>query len=203
MPISAWGLPRGMLGSDLAHWLGRDELGRDTLSRLLAGATTTVSETLMVVAVALAAGFLLNRIGRASPWYDVVVVALARICFVVPGFLLGHSRAQAFMMAALSALLLLPGLIVAIAAVAWFGPGPVGCVIVLGLLFAVAVAYARPAPDHRVLALPLKVFAWSILSVSALDAIGLGTRPPTPSWGTILGSLHGLQSLHRPEVLAA
>src|SRR5258708_37199315 len=45
-------------GPDMAHWLGRDELGRDTLSRLLGRARSTVSQTLVLSAVALCARFL-------------------------------------------------------------------------------------------------------------------------------------------------
>ena len=78
-------------GPDMAHWLGRDELGRDTLSRLLAGATTTVSQTLVVSAIALCAGFLLDLTRRAFPRFGIVIVVLARTCFIAPGFLLGLS----------------------------------------------------------------------------------------------------------------
>ena len=188
-------------GPDMAHWLGRDELGRDTLSRLLAGATTAISETLLVVAVALCAGLLLDWARRAFPRLGGALVALARICFIVPGFLLGPSRAGNVTMAALSAALLLPGFIPAMAAVAVFGPGPASGIIALGLLFAVAVAYARPATPLAALA--AKLFAWAMLSLSLLDAIGLGTVPPRPSWGTMLGGLNGLLSLRAPVILSA
>ncbi|WP_154071281.1 hypothetical protein [Bradyrhizobium lablabi] len=188
-------------GPDMAHWLGRDELGRDTLSRLLAGATTTISETLAVVAVALCAGLLLDRARRAFPRLGIAIVALARICFIVPGFLLGPSRGGNVTMAALSAVLSLPGFLAAIAAVAVFGPGPLTCIIALGLPFAVAVAHTRPATPFAALA--AKLFAWAMLSLSALDAIGLGTMPPKPSWGTMLGGLNGLSSLRAPVIFSA
>src|SRR4051812_14860041 len=49
---------------DLAHWLGRDELGRDTMSRLLAGATTTVGAVISAAMLALAVGLLLAGLAR-------------------------------------------------------------------------------------------------------------------------------------------
>jgi peptide/nickel transport system permease protein len=195
-------------GPDLAHWLGRDELGRDTLSRLLAGATTTVGEALAVAAIALAAGLLLDLARRASPRFGIAIVACARFCFVVPKFLLGPSRVGDVAMAALSAALSLPGFLGVIVAVAYFGAGPASCIIALGLLFAVAAAFEQGndagsgSAAMRRAALALKLFAWAMLSVSALDAIGLGTMPPKPSWGTMLGDLRGLASLHGPVISA-
>jgi ABC-type dipeptide/oligopeptide/nickel transport system permease subunit len=200
-------------GPDMAHWLGRDELGRDTLNRLLAGAATTVSEALAVVVLALCVGLLLALMRRALPRFGIVIPALAMICFIAPKFLLGLSRAGDAAMAVLSALLLLPGFIAVIAAVAYLGPGPARVITAFGLLFAVAVAYAKrdngvdvagtgPAAKWYA-ALALRLLAWAMLSVSALDTIGLGTQPPRPSWGTMLGGLHGLAPLlHAPVVLA-
>ena len=90
-------------GPDPTHWIGRDELGRDTLSRLLAGATTTVGEALAVAAIALAAGLLLDLVRRASPRFGIAILACARIFFIVPKFLLGPSRVGDIAMMALSA----------------------------------------------------------------------------------------------------
>jgi ABC-type dipeptide/oligopeptide/nickel transport system permease subunit len=202
------GLAGRFAGPDMAHWLGRDELGRDTLGRLLAGATTTVGEALVVVAIALAAGLLLDLAHRASPRFGMAIVACARICFIAPKFLLLRSRLGDVAMAALSAALLLPGFLVVIAAVAYLGPGQASCVIALGLLFAVATAFVQGhdigsgSAAMRRAALALRLFAWAMLSVSALDAIGLGTMPPAPSWGGMLGGLHGPASLRGPVILA-
>jgi peptide/nickel transport system permease protein len=205
-------------GPDMAHWLGRDELGRDMLSRLLAAATTTVSEALVVVAVALWVGLLLDLTRRAFPRFGIILVALARTCFIAPGFLLGFSRAGNIAMAALSAALLLPGFIAVIAAVAYLGPGPASGTVALGMLFAVAVAYSQAITDRSLqngaavatrepatprARLAAALFAWAILSVSALDATGLSAMPPRPSWGTMLGGLHGLASPRGPTILAA
>jgi ABC-type dipeptide/oligopeptide/nickel transport system permease subunit len=206
------GLAARFAGPDMAHWLGRDELGRDTLNRLLAGAAITVGEALAVVVIALCVGLLLDLMRRALPRSGIVIPALAMICFIAPKFLLGFSRAGDVAMAVLSALLLLPGFIAVIAAVAYLGPGPASVITAFGVLFVVAVAYAQAAMDgvdvagtgpavKRCAALALRLLAWAMLSASALD-IGLGTQPPRPSWGAMLGGLHGLASLHAPMILA-
>jgi ABC-type dipeptide/oligopeptide/nickel transport system permease subunit len=172
-----------------------------------------VSEAVAVVVIALCVGLLLDLMRRALPRSGIVIPALAMICFIAPKFLLGFSRAGDVAMAVLSALLLLPGFIGVIAAVAYLGSGPASVIVAFGLLFAVAVAYARSAMNgvdvagnrpavKWYAALALRLFAWAMLSASALDTIGLGIQPPRPSWGTMLGGLHGLASLHAPVILA-
>jgi peptide/nickel transport system permease protein len=193
-------------GPDLVHWLGRDELGRDTFGRLLVGTTTTMSAALMIAIIAWCGGLLLDRMRRASSRIAIALAAvispLVRVCFIAPAFLLGGTLAGNVAMAVLSAVLLLPGLLAVITIVAYLSPGPVSCIVALGLLFAVAAAYVLEATHRPSLRLPLVLFAWAILSVSALDAAGLGTKPPTPSWGAMLGSLSGPQSLHATVMLA-
>jgi peptide/nickel transport system permease protein len=207
-------------GADLTHWLGRDDLGRDTLNRLLTGATTTVGDAVAVVVVALCAGALLDMARRAYPRFGIVIVVLARACFIAPGFLLRSRPAANFVMTMVSVALLLPGYVAVIAAAAYLGPGAANSVISLGLLFAVAAGYALAAMDrssvrngddggdHRMIAIPytalaLRLFAWATLSVSALDAIGLGTMPPRLSWGTMLGGLSGWASARGPVIAAS
>ncbi len=191
-------------GPDSSHWLGRDELGRDTLSRLLAGATTTLGETFTVIAIALCAGFLLHRLRYVGPRSDKAIVLLVRVCFVAPEFLLGLSRAGIIAMAVLSVVPLLPGYLSTMLAAVYLGPGPAGCVVALGSFYAVAVAHMLAAAREPLALLRAgpALFAWAILSVSTLDAIGLGTLPPRPSWGAMIGDLNALSSLHRSEILA-
>ena len=178
---------------DLAHWLGRDELGRDTMSRLLAGATTTVGATISAAMLALAVGLLLAGLARRYKRFGIAIVLLARALFVAPRFLLGLSRAGNIVLAALGATLLLPGFLVVLAACAWTARGEASTIIALGAMFAVAVAYVLTSAERLsasvISRLALLLFGWIILPVSALDAIGLGIRPPRPSWGAMLGAV--------------
>ena len=93
-------LPMRFAVPDFANWLGRDELGRDTLSRLLAGATYTLGQTLAAAAFALATGLLVRLLTRR---FERVVIVLARALFVAPKFLLGRSPVGHVMLAALGA----------------------------------------------------------------------------------------------------
>ena len=126
---------------------------------------------------------------------------LGYVCFVLPSFLLSLSWKGRLLTAALCAIGLLPAVLLAVALMAvgdlwgWAGSVP------LGLLFGVGVAYSLykaervpmpPSARHGVGSLrPLgavmtSVFVWAVYAQALLDTLGLGVRPPEPSWGTML-----------------
>ncbi|MBR1225252.1 MULTISPECIES: hypothetical protein [unclassified Bradyrhizobium] len=185
-------LPMRFAVPDFANWLGRDELGRDTLSRLLAGATYTLGQTLATAAFALATGLMVRLLTRR---FERVVIVLARALFVAPKFLLGRSPVGHIMLAALGAASLLPGFLAVIAGIAWLGPGHGRSIVGFGMMFSVAVAYLRVTAPPSLARLGLLLLGWLIVPLSALDAIGLGLEPPRPSWGIMAGGLHGALSL--------
>ncbi len=124
-----WLAPRGYRETDLAHrlegpsrahWLGTDELGRDLASRLLYGGRASLSVAGAAVAAALLAGGLLGAgAGYRGGWPDLL-----------------FGRAVDLLMA-------LPGLLLAIAVVAYVGRG-LGS-LVLALTATAWVGYARLA----------------------------------------------------------
>jgi peptide/nickel transport system permease protein len=102
-----------------AHWLGTDELGRDILSRVIYGARISMLVGTSVVAASLFLGLVFGSIagyygGRIDRFFNIVVM---------------------------NAFLSFPGILLAIAFVAFLGPG------VLNLIFALSlggwVGYAR------------------------------------------------------------
>src|SRR6202161_1580909 len=84
-----------------AHWFGPDELGRDIFSRILSGARLSLMVAVSVVGVSLSLGLVL---GGLAGFYGGRVDTLVHV-FVVDAFLF------------------FPGLLLAIAFVAFLGPG--------------------------------------------------------------------------------
>ena len=182
-------------GPSLAHPFGTDQYGRDILSRVMAGARTSIAVGLIAVGLGLLAGMALGiASGWIGGWLD---ETLMRLIDAVQGF-----------PAILSALLL----------TAVFGPGIVISMVAIGIAFVpvfarltrasflelrarefVLAARALGAGDRRLILrhilpntlAPVIVqattsFPVAILAEAALAYLGLGTQPPDPSWGLML-----------------
>ncbi len=108
-----------LMGPSAAHWFGTDELGRDILSRTLYGARISLVVAVSVVGLSLAIGLVAGCLaGFYGGWADTVINVYV-----------------------MNAFLALPGILLAIAFVAFMGPG-LGNVIV-ALAISGWVGYAR------------------------------------------------------------
>jgi len=191
----------------LSHPFGLDELGRDILARVLAGARISFLVGFTVVLVSALVGTML---GAVAGYFG------GRIDDVV-------SRV-------IDTLLAFPGLLLAIALVAVLGPSLVNVLFALTIIgwvgYArlvrgqvlrarefeyVQAARALGASTTRILlkhviptALPAVLvqgtlgMAGAIIGEASLSFLGLGVQPPTPSWGTMLngGRAHILDAPH-------
>jgi len=118
---AAQNLPARLASPSRAHWMGTDELGRDILSRTLYGARISLLVSVCVVCgcglIGLTMGMLAGYVGG---WFDRIINLLL-----------------------INAFLSFPGILLAIAFAAFFGPG-VGKVI-LALVITGWAGYARLA----------------------------------------------------------
>jgi peptide/nickel transport system permease protein len=112
-------LPNRLAGPSAAHWCGTDELGRDIVSRIIYGSRISMLVGSCVVAASLALGLL---IGSVAGYY-------------------GGSIDRFINVVLMNAFLSFPGILLAIAFVAFRGPG------IFNLIFALSlggwVGYAR------------------------------------------------------------
>jgi len=182
------------------HWLGTDELGRDTLTRVLYGAQVSLQVGLIAVGISLIAGTLLG---------------------LVAGYVRGLTDAT--IMRIMDGLLALPTLVLALAITAMLGPNLNNVMIAIGVtgvpLFArlvrgqvlsvreldyIQAARSLGANDTHVMLThvlpnvmaPIVVQASltmpaAILAEAGLSFLGLGVQPPTPSWGAMLNTAKG------------
>jgi peptide/nickel transport system permease protein len=108
-----------LAGPERAHWFGTDELGRDILSRVLFGGRLSLLVAVSVVSCSLSLGLIL---GGLAGYYGGALDTLLNI-FVMNAFLS------------------LPGILLAIAFVAFLGPGLIN--LILALSIGGWVGYAR------------------------------------------------------------
>ncbi len=176
--------------------LGTDYLGRDILTRILYGGRLSLLIGLLAVAVGLVVGVPLGAIsGYYGGWADLIIQRFADILLAFPGFLLSLS-----LVAALGVGLQNIIISVGIGALPSFIRLVRASVLSIRELTYVEAARASGVTDRMILfrhilpnaMAPVIVQATlnlgtAILVAAGLGFLGLGVRPPTPEWGTMLG----------------
>ncbi len=91
MPMSpnATHLERKLLPPNLINWLGTDNLGRDVLSRMVAGSTISLTVGFVAMAVSLGIGVVVGAVsGYLGGWVDNVIMRIVDALLCFPSFFL-------------------------------------------------------------------------------------------------------------------
>jgi peptide/nickel transport system permease protein len=184
-----------------AHWLGTDTLGRDVLSRVLAGASGVLKVAPLAMLLGVAGG---TVVGLVSGYYrGFVDDALGRI---------------------VDAFLALPLIVIAVVALVALGPSDQTLIIVIGVVFTPLVARTvraavlaerdldyvsaaqlrgEKAPYIMFVEMlpnvtgPIIVEAtvrlgYAIFAVAGLTFLGFGIQPPSPDWSLQISQNYAL-----------
>jgi len=200
-------LPLRLEGPSVRHPFGVDELGRDVLARVLAGARISFLVGITVVSISASIGTLIGAIaGYFGGAIDEVISRIIDVLLAFPGLLLAI---------ALVAVLgpSLRNVLFALTIIGWVGYARLvrGQVLRAREFEYVQAARALGARTPRILwhhivptAIPAVVvqatlgMAAAVIGEAALSFLGLGVQPPTPSWGTMLngGRAHLIDAPH-------
>lgn len=177
------------------HWLGADDLGRDTLSRLIYGGMASLYASFLAVAVAILLGVPVGLLaGYLGGWFDEIISRF------------------------IDSLLSFPAIVLAIAVTGALGIGLTNGMISVGIVFAPQLArlvrartlvvrhelyvdsarcfgastgrilwrHILPNTIQPVIVQVTLLLAGALLAEASLSFLGLGIQPPNASWGAML-----------------
>ncbi|MEO4000803.1 ABC transporter permease [Mesorhizobium sp. CAU 1732] len=176
-------------------WFGTNELGQDIFSLVLVGSQVSLFSGLAVVFIAIVVGTTVGAIaGYFGGWIDEILMRITDLLLTIPSLILAMAVAAALGTGVFN-------MIVAIAITWW----PAYARLVRGEVIGkkeeqfVVAAHALGAGWVRILCRhilpnivsPIVVKAsldmgFAILTVASLGFVGIGVKPPTPEWGTLL-----------------
>jgi len=184
-----------LLPPSAEHWFGTDQLGRDLLSRVITGGRVALEVALLCIALSLSIGLLLGMLAGFGPrWLDNILILL-----------FDTVRSFPTVMFALAVVTLVGPSLNTVILVVVVTSIPVYARIVRAQTQAlrnkqfILAERAMGASMARILGVhilpnvigPMLILASMDIPVvitieAGLSFLGLGVRPPTPSWGSIL-----------------
>ncbi|MFZ0757744.1 MAG: dipeptide/oligopeptide/nickel ABC transporter permease/ATP-binding protein, partial [Trebonia sp.] len=196
-PVDAQDPAHTLAGPSASHWLGTDDLGRDVLSRIAAGAWISVGPAMLAVVVAFGIGI------------PLALLAAEHGRWVEHGF----SRFAELLLA-------LPSIVILLAFVGAVGVHPWAIMTVLGVLLSAPVyriflgqaqslrtrlyvdaarvngvsslrvnlRHVLPAMATTIAVQAAQLFAISVLIEAGLAFMGFGPSVPSPSWGGLIAA---------------
>ncbi len=190
-------MPERLRAPSWQHPLGTDDFGRDVLSRIIHGSRISLQVGAIAVGIAVAVGVTLGvGAGYLGGRLDSVIMRIMDIVLAFPAILLAIG-----IMAILGPSTTNVMIAIGIVYVPIFARVVRGSVLQVNAQEYVEAARAMGAADLRIVRrhiLPGTIdtvivqvslsLAFAILAEAALSFLGLGTQPPTPSWGSMLSS---------------
>ena len=178
-----------------SHWFGTDELGRDVFSRVVHGAQTSLYVGLGTVLLSISAGTVLGTVsGFLRGGVDLVIQRVVDSIMPIPLIvlamtlvtMLGPSRENvmislAFVLAPTNARVI-RGATLSVAESAYMDAArAIGCTTLYMIRVHVLPNVAAP-----IFILASIQLGSAVVAEASLSFLGLGTPPPTPTWGGML-----------------
>jgi oligopeptide transport system permease protein len=177
-----------------AHWFGTDALGRDLFTRLVYGCRISLSIAFLTAFTSLIIGVIYGTLsGYVGGWVDTAMMRFVDILYTLPSLIVMILVMLIFGRD-------LTGIFIALTVTGWLGTARIMRAQILSWKNRpfVEAASSLGVPHLRIIAFHLlpNCFApiivelsyqipTNILAEAFLSFLGIGIRPPTPSWGIL------------------
>lgn len=200
-PFAAIDVANRFQGPSAQHWLGTDQLGRDVVSQLMAGARTSVAIAFVAVVLGGSIGTALGLFASAvGGIVEDAIMRLADFSFAFPALLFaimlaavfGPSLANAIVAIAFINVPVFARVARAAANQVWTREFTLASQVAGRGGLAITVDHILPNIAAPVIVQATIEFAVAILAEAALSYLGLGVQPPAASWGRMLSEAQTL-----------
>ena len=182
-------------GMGAEHWLGTDYLGRDMLSRIVAGTPYTIGVALVATVLACGAGALLGLLAAvAGGWVDAVLSRVLDTLVSIPS--------KMFALVVIAGFGSSLALLIAVAAIV-YTPGCYRIIRSLAVNINAMdyVTVARARGERRAYIMRREIlpnitgplladmglrFVYALRLLASLSFLGLGVQPPMADWGSLV-----------------
>lgn len=190
-----------LTGPTQTHFLGTDEIGRDTLSRILHGGRVSLLVGVLAVSLAVTIGLTIGLIaGYFGGWIDEILMRIMDAIWSFPGLILAMAITTALRPSLENAALAIG--IVSIPGIARLSRAQTLTIREMEFVLAakalgasktrMIVKHILPSIIGPIIVQASLMFGGAILSEAGLSFLGLGVPPPTPTWGQMIRQASGV-----------
>ncbi len=188
----------------MEHLLGTDRYGRDMLSRVIIGSRTSIFSTLLLVAIITTIGTAIGVIcGWFGKWIDVVLMRISDMFLAFPGLVFALAVAGVLGGG-------LHNAIIALAAISWPKYARIARSQTLAQKETVYLRAARisgcsttkiifkhilPNIMGPILVTSMLDIGTMMMELAGLSFLGLGAKPPTAEWGSMVSDTRSLLTI--------
>jgi peptide/nickel transport system permease protein len=185
------------------HLFGTDQYGRDMLSRVIIGSRTSIYSTLILVAIITVIGTCIGIFcGWNGKWIDTVLMRISDVFLAFPGLVFALAVAGVLGGG-------LQNAIIALAAISWPKYARIARSQTLSLKETPFLKAARlsgsstskiifkhilPNIVGPILVTSMLDIGTMMMELAGLSFLGLGAKPPTAEWGSMMSDTRGLMT---------